>query len=170
MVRAAWIGLAANTVVMALAGLVLGAAPDVVAGFYSTDPLVIATAAPLILLVAATMIGDGGQRVLAQSLRACHDAWFPTALHIVSYAAIMVPLGWILAFPHKLGTVGLLTAIVIASFTALTVLALRFRRVAGALRTRWGAEVVSATGRVASAALSTPSRIGAAPQDRRSCP
>ncbi len=170
MVRAAWIGLAANTIVMALAGLVLAVAPDAVAGLYSTDPLVVAAAAPLVLVVAATMIGDGGQRVLAQSLRACHDAWFPTALHMVSYAAIMVPLGWILAFPQKLGTIGLLTAIAIASFTALTILALRFQRVAAALRTRWRAEMVSATGRAASAARSTPSRTGAAPQDRPSCP
>ena len=97
MARAAWTGLIVNTLAMALAGLLLGGAPSGIAGLYSSDPRVIAAAVPLVLIVAATMIGDGGQRVLAQSLRATHDAWFPTALHLISYAAIMVPLGLLLA-------------------------------------------------------------------------
>lgn len=132
-----WLGIAVNTGVMVLAGVPLALAPASIAHLYSTDPVVIATAVPLILIIAVTMIGDGGQRVVAQSLRGCHDAWFPTALHMVSYAVIMVPLGWTLAFGFGFGVTGLLLAIAIASFASLAVLSTRFRWITRALRRRW---------------------------------
>jgi len=88
-----WLGIAVNTGVMALAGLPLLLAPAAIARLYSTDPVVVATAVPLIMIIAVTMVGDGGQRVAAQALRGCHDAWFPTALHMLSYVVLMVPLG-----------------------------------------------------------------------------
>ena len=122
---------------MVLAGVPLALAPASIAHLYSTDPVVIATAVPLILIIAVTMIGDGGQRVVAQSLRGCHDAWFPTALHMVSYAVIMVPLGWTLAFGFGFGVTGLLLAIAIASFASLAVLSTRFRWITRALRRQW---------------------------------
>jgi len=132
-----WLGIAVNTGVMLLAGLPLLLAPDAIAGLYSTDPVVVATAVPLILIIAVTMIGDGGQRVAAQALRGCHDAWFPTALHMVSYAFLMMPLGWALAFGWEGGVTGLLLAIAIASFASLAVLSARFGWIAHALRVQW---------------------------------
>lgn len=132
-----WLGIAVNTGVMVLAGIPLALAPAVIARLYSTDPVVIATAVPLILIISVTMIGDGGQRVVAQSLRGCHDAWFPTALHMVSYAILMVPLGWALAFGFGLGVTGLLLAIAIASFASLAVLSMRFSWITRALRAQW---------------------------------
>jgi MATE family multidrug resistance protein len=132
-----WLGIAVNTGVMLLAGLPLLLAPAEIAGLYSTDPVVVATAVPLILIIAVTMIGDGGQRVAAQALRGCHDAWFPTALHMVSYAFLMMPLGWALAFGWERGVTGLLLAIAIASFASLAVLSARFGWIAHALRVQW---------------------------------
>ena len=132
-----WLGTAVNTGVMVLAGIPLLLAPADIALLYSTDPAVVATAVPLIVIIAATMIGDGGQRVVAQSLRGCHDAWFPTALHMISYAMIMVPLGWALAFGFGFGVTGLLLAIAIASFASLAVLSTRFGWIIGALRAQW---------------------------------
>jgi MATE family multidrug resistance protein len=122
---------------MALAGVALLLAPASIARLYSTDPVVVATAMPLILIIAPTMIADGGQRVVTQALRACHDAWFPTALHMISYAVIMVPLGWLLAFRLDFGVAGLLLAIAIASFAALGVVSARFGWIAHALRAEW---------------------------------
>ncbi len=132
-----WLGLAVNTAVMLLAGIPLLLAPAGIAGLYSTDPAVVATAVPLILIIAVTMIGDGGQRVAAQLLRACHDAWFPTALHMISYAILMVPLGWTLAFGLEHGVTGLLLAIAFASFASLGVLSARFAWIDRALRREW---------------------------------
>jgi multidrug resistance protein, MATE family len=132
-----WLGIAVNTGVMVLAGIPLVWAPASIGGLYSTDPVVIATAVPLILIIAVTMTGDGGQRVVAQALRGCHDAWFPTALHMASYAVLMVPLGWALAFGVGLGVTGLLLAIAIASFVSLAVLSARFGWISRALRAQW---------------------------------
>jgi MATE family multidrug resistance protein len=132
-----WLGLGVNSGVMVLAGMPLALAPAAIAALYSTDPAVIAAAAPLVLIIAPTMIGDGGQRVAAQALRGCHDAWFPTALHMVSYAVIMVPLGWVLAFELGFGVTGLLLAIAIASFASLGILSARFGWIARAVRREW---------------------------------
>jgi multidrug resistance protein, MATE family len=132
-----WLGIAVNTGVMVLAGLPLLLAPAAIARLYSTDPMVVATAVPLILIIAVTMVGDGGQRVAAQALRGCHDAWFPTALHMLSYVVLMVPLGWALAFGFGGGVTGLLLAIAIASFASLGVLSARFGWIAHALRAQW---------------------------------
>jgi MATE family multidrug resistance protein len=132
-----WLGIGINSGVMALAGIPLALAPAPIAALYSTDPAVVAAAVPLVLIIAPTMIGDGGQRVVAQALRGCHDAWFPTALHMISYAVIMVPLGWTLAFGMGFGVTGLLLAIAIASFAALGILSARFGWIARALRRQW---------------------------------
>jgi MATE family multidrug resistance protein len=132
-----WLGLAVNTGVMVLAGLPLLLAPAAIAGLYSTDPVVVATAVPLVLIIGVTMVADGGQRVAAQALRGCHDAWFPTALHMLSYVVLMVPLGWALAFGWGRGVTGLLLAIAVASFASLAVLSARFGRIAHALRAQW---------------------------------
>jgi multidrug resistance protein, MATE family len=132
-----WLGIAVNTGIMAIAAVPLVLAPAAIARLYSTDPVVIATAVPLVLIIALTMIGDGGQRVVAQALRGCHDAWFPTALHMASYAVLMVPLGWALAFGVGLGVTGLLLAIAIASFVSLTVLSARLGWISRALRAQW---------------------------------
>ena len=132
-----WLGIGVNSAVMALAGIPLALAPAAIAALYSTDPVVVATAVPLILIISPTMIGDGGQRVVAQSLRGCHDAWFPTALHMISYAVIMVPLGWTLAFGLGFGVTGLLLAIAIASVASLGILSARFTWITRALRRQW---------------------------------
>jgi len=132
-----WLGIAVNSGIMVLAGIPLLLAPASIVRLYSTDPVVIATTVPLVLILSLTMIADGGQRVVAQALRGCHDAWFPTALHMISYVVIMVPLGWALAFGFGLGVTGLLLAIAFASFAALAVLSARFGWIARALRAQW---------------------------------
>lgn len=132
-----WLGIGVNSGVMALAGVPLALAPASIAMLYSTDAAVVATAVPLVLIIAPTMIGDGGQRVVAQALRGCHDAWFPTALHMISYAVIMVPLGWTLAFGFGFDVMGLMFAIAIASFASIGILSARFGWITRALRRQW---------------------------------
>jgi len=123
---AGWLGLGLNTAVVACAGLALLIAPESAARLYTTDDVVVRFAAPLVAIVAVTLLADAGQRVVVQSLRGCTDTWFPTALHLLSYVIIMVPLGWALAFPAGLKSVGLLLAIGIASFASVIVLGTRF--------------------------------------------
>jgi multidrug resistance protein, MATE family len=124
--RAGWLGLGLNSTVIACISMVLLVWPEWIVGLYSTDKSVARIAVPLILIIAAALIADGGQRVLVLSLRGCADTWLLTALHLLSYAGIMVPLGWVLAFPLGLASAVLVLAIAIASLVSVTVLASRF--------------------------------------------
>ena len=64
----------------ALLGLVLLAVAPAVVGFYSADPALIARAAPIIAILAVSMVFDAGQVVLGQSTRALGDSWGTTLL------------------------------------------------------------------------------------------
>lgn len=82
--------------------------------------------APLLsrLLAAAAMVTlfDGLQGVASMALRAREVVWMPTAIHVGSYAAVMVPLCWWLALgegPGRgMGVWGVLAGVAVASVLA----------------------------------------------------
>jgi MATE family multidrug resistance protein len=126
--RASWLGLATNTGLMVLIGLLLVAFRHTIAGAYTVDPQVIALVAGLLPLAAAGFVVDGGQAVAAAALRAHRDNWFPTASHVLAYVAVMPALGIVLAEVRGLGVAGLLQAIVWASVLSAGVLTSRLRQ------------------------------------------
>jgi MATE family multidrug resistance protein len=67
-------------------------------------------------------IVDALQVVAAQALRARGDVWLPTAMHLLSYGLIMIPLGWALAIPLGGGLNGIVWGIIIASFVSAALL------------------------------------------------
>jgi MATE family multidrug resistance protein len=73
-------------------------------------------AIPALVLSCLFFAPDALQVVTAQSLRARGDVWLPTFTHLASYILIMMPLAWWLAIPMKLGIVGMVWAVVVASF------------------------------------------------------
>ena len=77
---------------------------ELIAGSYATDPALVALAASGLVLATLFFVADGLQVVAANALRARGDVWVPTAMHVVSYAVIMLPLGWALAHPAELWT------------------------------------------------------------------
>jgi MATE family multidrug resistance protein len=83
-------------------------------------------AAPALALSTLMLFPDALQVVAAQSLRARGDVWLPTYTHLTSYILIMAPLAWFLAIPLHLGLIGIVWAIVIASFISATLLLTRF--------------------------------------------
>ena len=87
----------------------------------TTDPALVASTAPLIVLSAYALIADGGQVVMASALRGAGETWVPTAMHIVSYFGVMIPGCWILAFPMGYGAAGL-----VASIVSVTLVSFRF--------------------------------------------
>lgn len=135
MAKAGWTGLAANSAVMAIFGLVVYFfAPTIAAGF-ATDPALIAVATPLVAFVALVVIPDGGQGVLANALRGRGDTWVPVTTHFISFIVILLPLAWTLAIHLGRGATGILEAILIASAVAMALLAWRFHRLASRDRT-----------------------------------
>ena len=99
---AALAGLAASMVIIALLGLLLFAFAPAVVAVYSSDPGLIARAAPLFAILAVSMVFDAGQVVLGQSTRALGDAWGTTAVFFVAFWGVMLPAALILAFATPL--------------------------------------------------------------------
>ncbi len=126
--RAGWTGLG-------LAVLFTGAATATYATFplaaihvFTSDPAVVALAAPLMVWIVLATVFDGGQSVMNNACRGRGDAWLPTLMHFGSYWLVMVPLTWILTFRGGQGLAGVYQAIAIGSMVSFAVLALRFRR------------------------------------------
>jgi MATE family multidrug resistance protein len=128
--RAGVVGLAVvAALTLAIALVIWPTAPWVVSA-YSRDAALIAIAVPALVLAALFFVADGVQVVAAQALRAAGDVWWPTAMHIVSYGLVMIPLGWIFALTWGLGVDGIVCSVIVASLTSAALLGGRFRRVA----------------------------------------
>lgn len=126
---AGWVGLGTTVAVMGGFSILLFTFPEAVAALYSDEPALRAALPALIVVLAFVVVPDGGQVVMAYALRGAGDAWVPTASHMFSYLAVMIPTGWLLAFAAGHGTAGLLEAIAFASLVSLAILVLRFRAV-----------------------------------------
>lgn len=120
--RAGVTGFAVCTVLAAAIALLVWPGARLITGAYTTEPALLALAAPALVLCTLFFIVDALQVVAAQALRARGDVWLPTAMHLVSYGAIMAPLGWALALPLGLGLTGIIWGIIIASFVSAALL------------------------------------------------
>jgi MATE family multidrug resistance protein len=121
-------GLAAAMGLVSLLGLGLVAAASTVVGFYSSDPALIARAAPMLGIIAVSMIFDAGQVVLGQSNRALGDSWGTTLCFFVAFFCVMLPVGLLLAFRTPLAEAGLFIGTAIGCATAVLLLGHRFLR------------------------------------------
>lgn len=125
---AAWLGLgAALALMLTLAPLLVLGAPAVVR-VYTADPAVAALAAGLLGLVAAVVVLDGAQGVLTGGLRGAGDVWRPMLIHVASFWLVLLPAGWLLAFPAGLGARGLLGGVMAGVGVAAVLLLRRLRR------------------------------------------
>jgi MATE family multidrug resistance protein len=123
--RASWTGFLLNTgmMLMIALGLMLFAGP--IARAYTADLSIASLVASLMPLAAAALSPDGGQVVIAASLRAHGDNWFPTASHVLAYAFIMPTLAVTLCEIMGMGVTGLMHAIVWSSLLSVSVLGAR---------------------------------------------
>lgn len=97
-----------------------------IASAYAKDPVLVALAAPALLLSCLFFLADGLQVVGAQALRARGDVWWPTVIHLAAYMVVMMPLGWALAHPVGLGVDGIVWSIIIASLVSASLFVGRF--------------------------------------------
>lgn len=111
----------------ALLGLVLFAAAPAVVGFYTTDPALIARAAPIMAVLAISMTFDAGQVLFGQATRALGDSWGTTLCYMLGFWGVMVPLGLALAFWTPLAETGLFIGTAVGCIAAAVLLGLRFR-------------------------------------------
>ncbi|GAW40219.1 Multidrug resistance protein NorM [Brevundimonas sp. SH203] len=126
--RSGLLGIAVVTVLAFIIAVGLWLAARPVVSAYTTDPAILAIAAPALILATLFFVADAQQVVAAQANRAAGDVVWPTLMHIFSYAIIMIPLGWWLA--HRIGVDGLVWSVIVASVISGVLLTGRFIRIA----------------------------------------
>ncbi|MSP47920.1 MAG: MATE family efflux transporter [Alphaproteobacteria bacterium] len=126
---AGWLGTGMVIVYTLVAGAVLLGFDRQIAGLYAGDPALAAAAAAAIVIAAFILLPDGIQGVLMGGLRGFGDVNWPSAMHLVSFWVVTVPLAHHLAFARDWGTHGLLWGLVAGLACASALLAARYAAV-----------------------------------------
>ena len=126
---AGWVATGVAAVYMAGIAVIFGLAPAWFARLYTADAAVLAVAVPTLLVCAVAAVPDGVQTVLIGALRGASDVWPATALYIVAFWIVMVPLGYWLAVSRGMGAPGLMMAVAAGATLAAVLLGWRFRQV-----------------------------------------
>ena len=109
-----------------LCWIAVGVFPEAITHFYVRDQGLIAMAAPALALSSLFFLPDALQVVLAYTLRARGDVLAPSVTHITSYALVMLPLAYVLAWRLHLGLFGIVWAVIAASFLSAALLIGRY--------------------------------------------
>jgi len=121
------LGLSTLTLLMGICGIGLIFFAEEFAAFYTDDMAVIALSAQMLTFVAMALILDAGQTLLATTLRARGDTWWPTIVHLISYLGVMIPVAYVSMFILGRGPMGLVDSIVLGALVPFTILFLRTR-------------------------------------------
>jgi len=127
--RVRTIGLSAfalGVATMAVCGLVFALAGGPIARAFVADAAVSALAARLLLAVAAFQMFDGLQVVASGALRGLSDVTMPMIFCVVAYWLVELPAAWLLAFPLRLGPLGVWLGLALGLACAAIMLAARF--------------------------------------------
>lgn len=126
MARAGWAAMLLVVGLTGAIGLSFGSLAEGIAAIYTNDPAVLAVAIPVIGLAGWFVVFDGLQGVCMGALRGCGDVWMPTALQLVAFWALAMPIGGLLAFQTDLGALGLFLGLTVGVVAATVLLAGRF--------------------------------------------
>ncbi|MFI4975334.1 MAG: MATE family efflux transporter [Caulobacterales bacterium] len=124
--RAAVLGYGVTAAFGLLAALVVWPNASAISHLYTTDASTVALATGALALACLFFPPDALQVVAAQSLRARGDVLVPTCTHLASYVLVMVPLAYLFAIPLHLGLIGIVWAVIIASYISAGLLLGRF--------------------------------------------
>ena len=105
--RDAVAALAVGVGFMAAMGVILWLIPGVLAAAFTTDPTTRLMATTLIPIAAVFQVFDGTQVISASILRGAGDTRVPMILHALSFWAVGIPLGALVAFGFDGGAPGL---------------------------------------------------------------
>jgi MATE family multidrug resistance protein len=92
---------------MAVMALMFLTIPGALARLYTTDAATIALVSVLLPIAGAFQVFDGTQVVSSSILRGTGDTRVPMILHVLSFWAVGIPFGMVLAFPLGFGAPGL---------------------------------------------------------------
>jgi MATE family multidrug resistance protein len=104
---AGWAAIALGAGVMACFSAILLAFPHLIASSFTEDPTVIATTVPFLLVAAIFQFFDGLQITATGALRGAGNTHAGLIVHFIGYWIIGLPIGYLIAFRHHRGAVGL---------------------------------------------------------------
>ncbi|MBO9699875.1 MAG: MATE family efflux transporter [Sporocytophaga sp.] len=96
--------------------------------FYINEEPICRMAASLLLISAFFQLSDGIQVVYLGALRGLEDVKMPTAIALLAYWVIALPLGYLLAFPLNMGVEGVWYGLLIGLTVAAVLLYYRFEK------------------------------------------
>lgn len=114
---------------MALAALVMAAAPRLIAAIYTADPHVQSVAVSLLRMAAIFQIFDGLQVAGAGALRGLKDTAVPLAITLVAYWGLGLPIGYVLGIVYDRGPQAMWIGLIAGLMVAAVLLNLRFQLV-----------------------------------------
>jgi multidrug resistance protein, MATE family len=104
---AGWAAIALGAGAMACFSAILLTLPHAIAHSFTGDPAVIAATIPLLLVAAIFQFFDGLQITATGSLRGAGNTHAGLIVQIIGYWIIGLPIGYLIAFRHHRGAVGL---------------------------------------------------------------
>ncbi|NEN24645.1 MATE family efflux transporter [Cryomorpha ignava] len=113
---------------MALTGLIILIFKNQLAGFYSTDPDVLALAGKMLIVVVIFQLSDGIQAVGLGALRGFTDVKIPTYITFAAYWLFTLPLAFYLSQYTVLGAMGIWYALAAGLTVSAILLVSRFKR------------------------------------------
>ena len=126
--KSAWRASRYNTIFMTVVGLSIIAFAPAIAGFFSSDPVVVqlTTSCLRILGIGFPVYGIG--MVMVQALNGAGDTITPTVLNLICFWSIQIPLAYWLATAAGLGPNGVFVAIVVSEALLTLLGVIVFRR------------------------------------------
>ena len=117
-----------NMIVLSIIGALLAVTAPAIARFFTSDPLVIPSAANVLRIVACGFPFYAWGMVLSMSFNGAGDTRTPTLLNFLVFWCWEIPLAWVLAERSGFGPRGIYLSITIAFSTYAVVAAIAFSR------------------------------------------
>jgi MATE family multidrug resistance protein len=111
-------GILMNFVLVGALGVVIYFNAEAMINIFTTDERIIALLLPITLIFITAMLFDAAQMVASLVLRGFKETWWPTYLQAFSFALVMLPVCYYLAFPLGMGIKGLMLGMGIGVATA----------------------------------------------------
>ncbi|MBL4836870.1 MAG: MATE family efflux transporter [Kordiimonadaceae bacterium] len=119
-------GIILNLVITVCIALLIYNYSDRMLGIFTDDMRIINMLVPFAAIYSISLVADASQMVTSLVLRGYKETWWPTYLQGFSFAGIMLPACYILAFPVGMGMKGLLLGTLIGVFFSWSLQLARF--------------------------------------------
>jgi putative MATE family efflux protein len=126
--KAVWLASMYDCGVLSLVGLAFAVFARPLIGFFTNDPIVLATGATSLRIIALGFPFYAYGMVVTASFNGAGDTWTPTLINLGVFWAFEIPLAYFLAVMAKLGPPGVFVSLATAFSTMAVVSILLFRR------------------------------------------